>query len=54
MIPATFKENIAHIRDAQGNVFQVLNEEQTDWDEAATSAAYAEWLAAHPPEEQPA
>lgn len=36
--------NIAHIRDGE-NVFQVLNEDGTDWNEAATREAYEAWLA---------
>ena len=40
----TFDPLIAHIRDGD-NVFQVLNEDGTDWDEAATRAAYEAWLA---------
>ncbi len=43
MIPDTFNPQIAHIRDGN-NVFQVLNEDGTDWDEAATRAVYEEWL----------
>lgn len=44
MTPETFNPNIAHITDGE-NVFQVLNEDSTDWDEAATRAAYEAWLA---------
>ena len=36
--------NIAHIRDDE-HVFQVLNADGSDWDEEATRAAYAAWLA---------
>jgi hypothetical protein len=43
MNPANFDPNIAHLVDG-GNVFQVLNEDGTDWDEAATKAVYDEWL----------
>lgn len=39
-----FNPAIAHIRHG-GQVFQVLNEDGTDWDEAATRAAYMAWLA---------
>ena len=39
-----FNENIAHIRHGD-QVFQVLNADGTDWDEAATRAAYETWLA---------
>ena len=44
MIPGTFNPQIAHIRDGD-NVFQVLNEDGTDWDEAATQATYEAWQA---------
>lgn len=44
MIPDAFNPQIAHIVDG-GNVFQVLNEDGTDWDEAATRAAYEAWQA---------
>ena len=47
--PKTFNPNIAHITAEDGSVFQVLNEDGTDWDEAATSAAYEAWLAEQPP-----
>lgn len=33
-------ERFAYLTDAQGRKFQVLNEDGTDWDEAATYAAY--------------
>lgn len=36
--------SIAHIRHGE-QVFQVLNADGTDWDEAATRAAYEAWLA---------
>jgi hypothetical protein len=39
-----FNPSIAHIRHGD-QVFQVLNEDETDWDEAATRAAYEAWLA---------
>jgi hypothetical protein len=42
--PETFDPNIAHIRDGE-NVFQVLNENGTDWDEEATRAVYEVWKA---------
>ena len=35
---------IAHLSLETGEVFQVLNEDATDWDEAATVAARAAWL----------
>jgi hypothetical protein len=44
MIPDTYNPQIAHIVDGD-NVFQVLNEDGTDWDEAATRAAYEAWQA---------
>lgn len=44
MNPENFNPNIAHIKDGE-NVFQVLNEDGTDWDETATQAAYAVWKA---------
>ena len=44
MNPENFDPNIAHIRDG-GNVFQVLNEDGTDWNEAATREVYDAWLA---------
>ena len=36
--------SIAHIRHGE-QVFQVLNADGTDWDEAATRALYEAWLA---------
>lgn len=33
-----YREDIAHITDADGVVWQVLNAEGDDWDEAATRA----------------
>lgn len=45
MNPENFNPNIAHIAEGE-NVFQVLNEDGTDWDEAATRAVYEAWLAA--------
>lgn len=44
MNPANFNPSIAHIRHG-ANVFQVLNAEETDWDEEATRAIYEAWLA---------
>ncbi len=32
--------SIAHIKAEDGTVYQVLNEDGTDWDEAATRALY--------------
>lgn len=43
MTPDTFNPSIAHIRDGD-NVFQVLTEDGTDWDEEATRATYEAWL----------
>ena len=43
MNPETFNPSIAHIREGD-NVFQVLTEDGTDWDEAATRAIYEDWL----------
>lgn len=39
-------ETIAYITAPSGKRYQVLNEAGTDWDEAATRAAYAEGEAA--------
>jgi hypothetical protein len=36
-------QNVAHIRHGE-DVFQVLNEDGSDWDEAATNLAYTTWL----------
>lgn len=44
MDPETFNPSIAHIVEAE-HVFQVLNEDGTDWDEAATRAVYEPWKA---------
>lgn len=41
-----FEESIAHITAADGTVFQVLNADRTDWDEAATAAEYEAYLEA--------
>ena len=38
-------EHIAHLTAPDGARFQVLNEAGDDWDEAATSAALAAYLA---------
>ena len=46
--PQTFDPNIAHIRDGE-HVFQVLAADGSDWDEAATRAAYEAWLAEQAP-----
>jgi hypothetical protein len=43
-VPDTFDPTIAHIRDGDA-VFQVLNADGPDWDEAATRDAYEAWLA---------
>ena len=43
MNPENFNPNIAHIKDGL-YVFQVLNQDGTDWDEPATRAVYDEWL----------
>ncbi len=43
MIPETFNPSVAHIRHGE-HVFQVLNEDGTDWDEGATRTAYETWL----------
>ena len=40
----THDPNIAHIRHGD-HVFQVLNADGTDWDEAATREVYDAWLA---------
>jgi hypothetical protein len=45
MTPETFNPSIAHITDGD-RVFQVLNADGTDWDEAATRAEYEAWKAA--------
>jgi hypothetical protein len=41
-----FNPQIAHIQHGD-RVFQVLNADGNDWDEAATRAAYLDWLATH-------
>jgi hypothetical protein len=43
--PSTFNPQVAYITAADESIFQVLNEDGTDWDEAATQADYAEYLA---------
>lgn len=42
--PATFDPEIAHITAGDGTVFQVLLDDGSDWDEAATAAAYRAYL----------
>lgn len=42
-MPAGFDPNIAHIRVDDTTLFQVLNADGTDWDEAATRASYEAW-----------
>lgn len=44
MNPENFNPMIAHISDPDGNIFQVLNEDGTDWDEEATHRVYQEYL----------
>ena len=45
-----YDDTIARMEnEATGWVFQVLNEDGTDWDEAATVAARDAWLREHPP-----
>lgn len=39
--------NVAHIKHGD-TIFQVLNVDGTDWDEAATRARYEAWLATQP------
>lgn len=46
-------EHIAYLTTPKGVKIQVLNEEQTDWDEVATKAAFDQYIAEHP-EEVPA
>lgn len=46
MNPDNFNPQIAHIKHGE-NVFQVLIEDGTDWDEAATRAVYEAWLIAN-------
>lgn len=48
MNPETFNENIAHIKDGD-NFFQVLNEEETDWDAEATQIEYETWKLTNEP-----
>ena len=36
--PEVFNPDIAHVTDAAGNVFQVLNDAGDDWAESATKA----------------
>lgn len=38
-----YDPSIAHIVANDGTVFQVLNADGTDWDEAATRTAYEEY-----------
>ncbi len=48
--PPGFIETIAHIRHEDGPdtyIFQVVNQDGTDWDEEATAAAYQAWLEAN-------
>jgi hypothetical protein len=42
--PETYNANIAHI-ELNGHVFQVLNEDGTDWDEAATAKSVNDFIA---------
>ena len=45
-----YDDTIARMEnEATGWVFQVLNEDGTDWDEAATVEARDAWLREHPP-----
>lgn len=46
IIREAFDPNIAHIEAKDGAVFQVLNAEGDDWDEAATRALYDAHIAA--------
>lgn len=42
--PENFNPQLAHIIQ-DGRVFQVLNDDETDWDEQATAKAMADFLA---------
>lgn len=44
-MPENFRPDIAYLTHEDGTIFQVLNEDGTDWDEAATFAAF---FAYHP------
>lgn len=44
----TFNPSVSYITSQDGTVFQVLNEDGTDWDEAATAALYEAYLASLP------
>lgn len=44
MNPETFDPDLAHIIDGE-NVFQILNDDGSDWDEDATRALYEAWKA---------
>lgn len=35
-IAPNYNPSIGHITDENGNIFQVINQDGTDWDEAAT------------------
>ena len=43
--------NIAHIHHGE-KIFQVLNQDGTDWDEEATNREYRDFLASIPVQEQ--
>lgn len=46
------KEAISYLTAPDGTRYQVLNEDGTDWDEAATAAAYHAGEAAKAPDGQ--
>lgn len=53
-MPGTYDPKIAHIVAEDGTVFQVLNEDGTDWDEAATAKLAVQAGAASPQQDAPA
>lgn len=50
--PETFNPAIAHIIDAAGNIFQVINEAGDDWDAVATQQQMTDFYKEEPDVEE--
>lgn len=44
--PETFVPLYGYIEDQEGNIFQILNEDGSDWDNEATQKEFEAFLAA--------
>lgn len=46
--PDTFVESLGYFQDAEGNIFQVLNQDGTAWDEEASAKQMNDFLGGTP------